>query len=334
MEDTPEKKPAREMPSPVAEEFDEWLFEKFRGSWLFEDDADFNERVIDLFETYNKAKEVFAYVHYDPSEVQLRVSKDIFWQADSIFSRSSFDNAGSFIDNARMLCSIPRDFPDAEIYAALAIRRIFWAISWMGDMCTVFQGEVKEYEEPLTLLRAEFPEDYFKEEEKLRIKNWWFERNKIADAIKYQGRAEMLLMLAAISREGVISPMVQSYVASRSREEAIERSAAGGYSRRGKSEPHTAALRGLAESWGVSAAKEFRARIKIEISKLGGGEYLDAASGIAISLASDDPAEIQYRLADGKNGRISAETLRKLFFRWRMDQPKPLSPDSPWAKFR
>ncbi len=335
MEDLPNEATANPMPSPLDEwPFNDWLLDDFKGLWMYEDDQDIRQRVDRLFELLYKARHVFEYVHYDPSDVQREACRNLFYKADAILEHSSLDDVGSVIDRAHQICDIPRDFPDAEVFAALAIRKIFWALTWICDICKAFQEELKPYIEPLSTMRKEFPETYFKEEEKLRVKSWWLERNKIADATEYSGEAELLLTLSAISRDGVISAVVQNYVRQRLRDEANDRSAAGGYKRRGKMEPHTAALRELADAWNIETTKAFRARLKTEAAKMTDGEFTDAKSGHAFWLAKDDPLEVVYQLANGTKGRVSSEALKKLFSRLRADKPQPLDPNSPWALFK
>lgn len=333
MEDSRTEIKHEQQPSPLDDEFIDDLIGGFEGLWAYEHerDGELRNRVAALLALLETAQEFFwrdvdsgedvlgGVLFEPPSDETGESCLNVFTRAGAVFERAEHDDFDGLVDAARDLCHFPAELSDAQILAALALREIDWAIEWIRDICVAYQEEITPYIKPLTVFRDEFPDDYFKHETEHRAKAWWFERNKISDSEEFKARAQMLLLLATISRDGVDAPAVLSFVRKQivcnQQRRQRQVSAAGGKAKRGTKKAHTIAIERLSTAWKITTASAFRVRLASEIEVDKGLRHCEKVSGFEFWIDSADDKIIAYEAPGRVCGAIADEALKKILKR-------------------
>jgi hypothetical protein len=252
------------LPSPLDEvAFDMVLLDEKQTLWIFEDDPYLDHYFSRVYKLLFSLREVFEY-SYEPDIDKPKICHEIFRQADKILGYANEHEHGVLLFWAKQYCSIPLEYSDAEILAALAIRKVFRALEYLLDIGREFQAEIAFMRAPLLVLRNEFPNDYFREVEKFRRDNWRNEREKLQYATVSEGEARRLMSLVYMAVEGYWHPMIEPYAKAYHHEMLSERNANGGKGKQGAKAAHVEAIEAVAQNWKISTAGAFSRRLANE----------------------------------------------------------------------
>jgi hypothetical protein len=322
--------------SPLHEDFEDALIRKFDGFWLHEDDPDVRSHVDQLFRLFYRARDLFETVGphlLRPRDegwiapLHLAGSMHIHHHAYAIFEHEDVERPDSLTERARQICSLggrgedgKPEFSDGQIYASLALSEIVWALDALCDVCMIFQSEIAQYIQPLTIFRASFPDDYRREADELRARNWREERDKFIEAFEYKASAEKMLLLATMASDGVMPHRFEEFaleMRSAGAERGHEAGRAQGrdewrLARKSKREERNVAIEGLAREWGTFTPATFCEKLRASLSN---GVINCPSTGGALSLDVVERHALRYVSASGTKAIVSSEALKKILQR-------------------